>query len=389
LSDREGDVPAFKFEPLMLPPEAEAMRRKVRAFLEEERAQGRYAAHRCSWITFDPDFSRRAAAAGFIGMTWPKKYGGGERSNLERFVVTEEMLAAAAPGGAHWIADRQSGPQILKYGSERARQSILPRIASGECYFGIGMSEPNSGSDLAAVRTRADKAEGGWFLNGAKIWTTNAHRVHYLIVLARTEPLGKNRHAGLTQFIVDTAAQGIEIRPILDLSGGHEFNEVFFRDCFVPADMLIGKPGEGWARVTGELAFERAGPDRFMSDIRLLVEVINRVGPDPSQRQAVEIGRLISHLAALRRMSSSIAGLMERGESPVTEAALVKDVGTAFEREIPEIVRRVSPAEPSLDDDEHYSQALANVLLQAPSFTIRGGTPEILRGLIARGLGLR
>lgn len=143
------------------------------------------------------------------------------------------------------------------------------------------------------------------------------------------------------------------------------------------------------AHVTGELAFERGGPDRFMSDIRLLVELINRVGPDPGERNAVEIGRLVSHLAALRRMSSSIAGVLERGESPVTEAALVKDVGTAFEREIPEIVRRVSPVEPSLDDEEPYSQALANVLLYAPSFTIRGGTPEILRGMIARGLGLR
>ena len=382
-------MPAFKFEPLILPLEAEAMRRKVRAFLEDERVQGRYASHRCSWITFDPDFSRRAAAAGFVGMTWPKQYGGGEHSNLERFVVTEEMLAAGAPGGAHWIADRQSGPQILKHGSERARQLILPRIAAGECYFGIGMSEPNSGSDLAAVRTRADKTEGGWLLNGSKIWTSNAHRVHYLIVLARTEPPGRNRHAGLTQFIVDTASPGIEIRPILNLSGVHEFNEVFFQDCFVPDDMLIGKPGEGWAHVTGELAFERGGPDRFMSDIRLLVELINRVGPDPGERNAVEIGRLVSHLAALRRMSSSIAGLLERGESPVTEAALVKDVGTAFEREIPEIVRRVSPVEPSLDDEDPYSQALANVLLYAPSFTIRGGTPEILRGMIARGLGLR
>jgi hypothetical protein len=383
-------VPAFKFDPLVLPLEAEEMRRRVRAFLEEERKQGRYAAHRSTWTTFDPDFSRRTGAAGFIGMTWPKQYGGGERSNLERFVVAEEMLAAGAPGGAHWIADRQSGPQILKHGSERARRLILPRIAAGECYFGIGMSEPDSGSDLAAVRTRAQKVDGGWNINGAKIWTSNAHRVHYLIVLTRTEAAGGNRHAGMTQFIVDTASNGIEIRPILNLSGSHEFNEVFFKNCFVPDDMMIGKPGEGWARVTGELAFERAGPDRFMSDVRLLVEVIDRVGPDPSERQAVEIGRLISHLASLRRMSSSIAGLMERGESPATEAALVKDVGTAFEREVPEVVRRLLPTEPSLDDDcDEYSQALANVLLYAPSFTIRGGTPEILRGMIARGLGLR
>jgi alkylation response protein AidB-like acyl-CoA dehydrogenase len=366
------------------------MRRKVRAFLDNERAAKRYEAHRSSWSTFNPDFSRRAAEEGFIGMTWPKKYGGGEYSSLERFVVTEEMLAAGAPGGAHWIADRQSGPQILKHGSERARQLILPRIAAGKCYFGIGMSEPDSGSDLAAVRTKADKVERGYVINGAKIWTSNAHRVHYLIVLARTEPLGQDRHAGLSQFVVDTASPGIEIRPILNLSGGHEFNEVFFCDCFVPDDMMIGQPGEGWSRVTGELAFERAGPDRFMSDIRLLVELIDKVGCQPNERQAVEIGRAVAHFAALRRMSSSIAGLLERGESPITEAALVKDVGTAFERQIPEMVRTLVPVEASVDDDgDAFSQALAHVLLHAPSFTIRGGTPEILRGMIARGLGLR
>jgi alkylation response protein AidB-like acyl-CoA dehydrogenase len=380
---------AFRFEALKLPPEADAMRKRVRAFLREERESGRYAAHRSSWTTFDAEFTKRAGAQGFIGITWPKEYGGGARSNLERFVVTEEMLAAGAPAGAHWIADRQSGPQILHHGSQRAKETILPRIAAGECYFGIGMSEPNSGSDLAATRTKADKVEGGWVINGSKIWTTNAHLVHYLIVLARSEPPSENRHAGLSQYIVDTKTKGLEIRPIHNMGGGHEFNEVFFRDVFVPDDMIVGKPGEGWTRVTGELAFERSGPDRFMSDIRLLVELIEHVGKKPTERQAIEIGRFTAHLASLRRMSSSIAGLLERGESPVTEAALVKDVGTAFEREIPEIARKIAPIEASLDDDRIYSQALAHTTLHAPSFTLRGGTPEILRGMIARGLGLR
>jgi alkylation response protein AidB-like acyl-CoA dehydrogenase len=300
------------------------------------------------------------------------------------------MLAAGAPAGAHWIADRQSGPQILKHGSDRARTSILPRIAAGECYFGIGMSEPDSGSDLAAVRTRAEKSDGGWRINGSKIWTSNAHRAHYLIALVRTEPPSENRHAGLSQFIIDMSQPGVEVRPIHNLSGGHEFNEVFFRDYFVPDDMMVGQQGSGWTMVTGELAFERAGPDRFMSDIRLLVELIDEIGRQPNERQAVEIGRLVAHLAALRRMSTSIAGLIERGESPATEAALVKDVGTAFEREIPEIARRLVPVEPSTDDEEDvFSDAMAHVLFHAPSYTIRGGTPEILRGMIARGLGLR
>ncbi len=381
---------AFRFEALKLPPEAEAMRKRVREFLKDEKEAGRFAAHRTSWVSFQPEFSKRAGAAGFIGMTWPKQHGGHERSNLERFVVTEEMLAAGAPAGAHWIADRQSGPQILKHGSDRARTSILPRIAAGECYFGIGMSEPDSGSDLAAVRTRAEKSDGGWRINGSKIWTSNAHRAHYLIALVRTEPPSENRHAGLSQFIIDMSQPGVEVRPIHNLSGGHEFNEVFFRDYFVPDDMMVGQQGSGWTMVTGELAFERAGPDRFMSDIRLLVELIDEIGRQPNERQAVEIGRLVAHLAALRRMSTSIAGLIERGESPATEAALVKDVGTAFEREIPEIARRLVPVEPSTDDEEDvFSDAMAHVLFHAPSYTIRGGTPEILRGMIARGLGLR
>ena len=381
-------MPAFRFDALAMTPAADAMRETVRAWLQREREEGRYSPYRCSWSTFDPAFSQRAGAAGFIGMTWPRQYGGQERTDLERFVVAEEMLAAGAPGGAHWIADRQSGPQILKHGSERARSTILPRIAAGECYFGIGMSEPNSGSDLAAVRTKGEKVQGGWCLNGSKIWTSNAHRADYLIALVRTAPAGDDRHAGLTQFIIDLKAEGVTTRPIRNMTGEHEFNEVFFDNYVVADDMMVGPEGGGWSMVTKELAFERGGPDRFMSDFRLLNEVVKRVGPAPDVRQATEIGRLLTHGAALRRMSASIAGLVQRGENPVTEAALLKDVGTAFERDIPEVVRRVVPADPSLDDDG-FNEALADVLLRAPSFTIRGGTPEILRGMIARGLGLR
>ncbi|MEQ8349589.1 MAG: acyl-CoA dehydrogenase family protein [Sneathiellaceae bacterium] len=379
----------FRFDPLRLPPEAAATRQRIRAYLSSEREAGRFAANR-SWDSFDPDFSRRLGPAGFIGMTWPKRYGGQERSALERFVVTEELLASGAPCGAHWVADRQSGPQILKHGSERARQEILPRIAAGECYFGIGMSEPDSGSDLAAVRTRAVPADEGWRINGSKIWTSNAHRAHYLIALVRTEPPGEDRHAGLTQFVIDLSAPGLTIRPIRNMAGHHEFNEVFFEDHLVADDMRIGPPGKGWQMVLGELAFERAGPERFMSDYRLLVEAIDRAGPSPDARQAVEIGRLVSHAAGLRRMVTSIAGLIEQGEVPGVEAALMKDVGTTFEREVPEVVRRIAPAEPSLDDPaDRYVDALARVTLQAPSYTLRGGTREILRGMIARGLGLR
>jgi alkylation response protein AidB-like acyl-CoA dehydrogenase len=381
---------AFQFDAPRLPPEALQARRRVREFLAAERAAGRYAPHRSSWSTFDADFSRRAGAAGFVGVTWPLEYGGQAQSSLVRFVVTEELLAAGAPCFAHWVADRQSGPQILRNGSERARREILPRICRGECYFGIGMSEPDSGSDLAAVRTRAVRADGGWLINGSKIWTSNAHRVHYLIALMRTGDAGEDRHGGLTQFIVDMMQPGVTVRPIHNLSGGHEFNEVHFRDYFVPDDMMVGAEGQGWALVTQELAFERSSPDRFLSDYRLLVELVERAGRTPDTWQAVEIGRLVAHLATLRRMSGAIAGLLDRGISPNVEAALVKDVGTGFEREIPEVARRLVAVQPSLEaHDDVFAETLGHVVLHAPAYTLRGGTREILRGIIARGLGLR
>jgi alkylation response protein AidB-like acyl-CoA dehydrogenase len=380
----------FRFDPVTLPPAAEETRVKVRAFLKEELKRGYFKPHLCSWSTFDAEFSRRAGAAGFIGMTWPEEYGGRRASNFERYVVTEEMLAFGAPCGAHWIADRQSGPQILKHGSERIKKLVLPKIARGECYFGIGMSEPDTGSDLASVRTKAVKADGGWVINGSKIWTTYAQFDHYLIVLARTATDPANRNAGLTQFLADMSAPSITVRPIHNLAGGHEFNEVFFKDHFVPDDMVIGKEGDGWAMVTGELSLERSGPDRFLSDFRLIVELVDAVGKTPDRLQAAEIGRMVSQVATLRRMSQSVAGLIEQGENPAIEASLVKEQGNLFEQEVPEVARRLVACEPSLDDDDdHFSQALAESILHAPSFSLRGGTREILRGVIARGLGLR
>jgi alkylation response protein AidB-like acyl-CoA dehydrogenase len=380
----------FRFDSAALPPEAETARARVRRFLADELAAGTYLPRRSSWTTFDAAFSRRAGAAGLIGLTLPVEYGGHGQSDLVRFVVTAELLAAGAPCFAHWVADRQSAPQILRHGSERARREILPRIAAGECYFGIGMSEPDSGSDLAAVRTRAVRTDGGWLVNGSKIWTSNAHRVHYLIALVRTGDAGESRHEGLTQLIIDMSRPGLTVRPIHDLAGKHEFNEVFFEDHFVPDDLMLGAEGQGWSIVTSELAFERSGPDRFLSDYPLLVELVDRVGPAPDERRAVEIGRLVAHLAALMRMSTSVAGLLDKGLTPNVEAALVKDVGTNFERAVPEVARRLVPAEASPEDEEDaFADGLAHIVLNAPAYTLRGGTREILRGMIARGLGLR
>ncbi|WP_101675266.1 acyl-CoA dehydrogenase family protein [Alloalcanivorax mobilis] len=380
---------AFRFDPVALPESARQLRREVRDFLAEQISKGGITPHRNSWGSYDADFSALCGERGYIGMRWPKRYGGHEKSALERYVVTEEMLAAGAPVGAHWVADRQSGANILAHGSEQAKQEILPEIAAGQCFFAIGMSEPNSGSDLAAATTRAEPTEGGWLINGTKIWTSSAHRAHYLIALARTAAKTEDRHAGLTQFIVKLGGDDVKVRPIYNLYGGHDFNEVVFDNTFVPAHRVIGKEGDGWRMVTGELAFERSGPDRFLSTFQLLRQLIDALGEQPDRRDRAALGRLVAHLATLRTMSTSVAGMLERGESPNLEAALVKDIGTTFEQEIPEIARLLVEARPGLERGDPFNEALARAVLTSPSFTIRGGTREILRGIIAKGLGLR
>jgi alkylation response protein AidB-like acyl-CoA dehydrogenase len=379
----------FQFDLLELPPEAEALRGEVRAFLRE--TVGDAAPHKRarSWGGFDREFSKKVGARGWIGLMWPRQYGGHERTALERYVVLEEMLAAGAPVSAHWVADRQSGPLLLRFGTEEQRQRFLPRIARGELAFAIGMSEPDSGSDLASIRTRAEKVSGGYKVNGTKIWTSNAHLSDYAIALFRTQVVPDKKHEGLSQFLVDLKSPGIEIRPIYDLSGEHHFNEVHFQDCFVPEDMRVGDEGAGWKQVTTELAFERSGPERYLSSIQLLIETIREVGKEPGERAAVTVGRLVAHLATLRQMSLSVAGMLQAGANPNLEAAVVKDVGTGFEQEIPEVIHGLYGVEPRLESGSQFERTLGFLMQHAPSFSLRGGTREILRGIIARGLGLR
>ncbi len=374
-------------------PTAEALRQEVRDFLAAELRDRPASARAESWSGNDPAFSRKMGARGWIGMTWPKQYGGQERSALDRYVVLEEMLAAGAPVGYHWVADRQSGPNILRNGTQAQRDLILPRIAAGECSFCIGMSEPDSGSDLAAARTRAQPVQGGWLVNGTKVWTSGAHKADYMILFCRTGAKSDDRHAGASQFLVDmkqARTGGMTVRPIIDMRGAHHFNEVAITDLLLPQDALLGKEGDGWAQVTAELAFERSGPDRFLSAFTLLVEVVRALGPDAPDRAAVAIGRLTSHILALRRLSRSVAGMLQDGEDPALQAALVKDLGNVLEQETVEVVRLLVDVEPTEEDGSPpLTAVMAHLVMTAPSFSLRGGTREILRGMIARGLGLR
>jgi len=383
---------AIRFDPMRLPPETTQLRTQVRAFLAEEAARGTFdPAIGLRNPGYDRDFSMRVGAWGWIGMTWPRQYGGGERSHLDRYVVTEEFRAAAAPTWSHFVADRQSGPVILKYGSESMKTDILPKIARGELCFAIGMSEPNSGSDPFAASTKAELEGNRYRVNGTKIWTSNAHRAEYMIALLRTSPATpENRRHGLTQFLVDMSLPGITVTPIGQMPGPSDFNEVRFQDVMIPAGYVLGEVDDAWKQATSKLAYERSGPERFLETIYVLYELIDLAAANPGERLTEGIGRLVAQLATLRNMSLSVAGMLEAGELPEIESALVKELGTNWEQILPSKARDLAPTAPMEPGNRlNFDQTLAYATLIAPKLTIQGGTREILRGIIARGLGLR
>jgi alkylation response protein AidB-like acyl-CoA dehydrogenase len=375
-----------------LPPDAEAIRPRVRALIEEHVLHLPLHERVRTWLGADAGFSRAMGEAGLLGLTLPTEYGGHGLGAFARFVVVEELLAAGAPVGAHWVADRQSAPLILKFGTEAQKQKYVPPICRGEAYYCIGMSEPGSGSDLASVRTSATRTERGtWLVNGQKVWTSYAHQCDYMIALLRTSGGPENRQAGLSQLLIDLKAPGITIRPIRDLNGDEDFNEVFFDNVELPGDVLIGQEGAGWDQVTAELAFERSGPERIYSSALLLdawIKAIGKAGADSEQRLMLA-GSFTAQLAALRELSIAVTARLVVGESPVVEASLLKDLGTSLEQAIPLAIADDLAGRPDEPVDPELMRALKVMLHITPAYSLRGGTREIIRGIIARGLGLR
>jgi len=379
----------FNFTPLKMPPDVASLRRAVRAFLDTELAELKAVDKAQSWAGYSADFSRKLAAKGWVGMTWPKALGGSEASALHRYVVIEELLAAGAPVAAHWIADRQSGTLLVRYASEAVQQRFVPAMARGEMFFCIGMSEPNSGSDLASIKTKAHRVDGGWVINGSKLWTTNAHRSQIMIALVRTTAQGQARHAGLSQFIIDLSSEGVKINSIADHLGARHFGEIFFDNVFVSDDMLLGAEGDGWNQVNSELALERSGPERYLSSYRLFAELLESLDGECDDATTQTIGEITADLWTLRQMSMSIAGQLAEGSEPSLEASMVKDLGACFEQNLPHSVQAGIGASIPSDRDSDLSETLSYLLMASPAFSLRGGTREILRGIIARGLGLK
>jgi acyl-CoA dehydrogenase len=359
------------------------LRREVRQFLASELALRSFRPQCDSWMVgHSPTFSQKLGSRGWVGMTIPVRYGGAGRSSAERYAVIEELLAAGAPVAAHWFADRQIAPALLRHGTAAQQETFLPGICRGEIYFAIGMSEPDSGSDLAAVRTRAERDATGWRLTGSKVWTSHAHCAHYALVLARTDSVTDgNRHLGLSQFLVDLTLPGIEVRPIVTLDGAQHFNEVFFDDVALDDDALLGSRGEGWRQVMQELALERSGPERFLSTMPLLRSFLRCPGSgDPG------LGILLAEASSIRAMSLAVAESLGRGEVPTVESAVVKDLGTLFERKVIDVVRAGTATRPALDSSNELERLLGEAIVHSPDRTLRGGANEVLRGIVAKAL---
>jgi alkylation response protein AidB-like acyl-CoA dehydrogenase len=370
--------------PLSSSPEPEGFRQRVRDFLRDERDAYPAIFH----SGYDRDFSRRLGSASLLAVSIPREYGGAGLTPVHQFIAAEELLAARAPIGSHIAAERQTAPMLLRVGSEEQKSHFLPLIAAGLIGFALGMSEPDSGSDLSSVRTRATAVPGGWSVTGTKVWTSWADRVQYAVALCRTSPQGQDRHAGLSQFIIDLAAPGVTISPIQTLDGRAHFSEVSFEDVYVPENMLLGKEGSGWKQVTSELAYERSGPDRWLSTFGVFSSLI-AAAPALEDEAVLEIGRAAATYRVLHEMSYGIARAVEDGEDPASAGAVVKDLGTTFEQALVVAAGRLERRAEGEPDDARVnalSEATQAAALIAPGFTIRGGTTQVLRTVVSREL---
>ncbi|GAA0636157.1 acyl-CoA dehydrogenase family protein [Sporichthya brevicatena] len=377
--------PAYDFELTELTEQEQELQRTVRAFVAEQAHRWQGTPGLGMGAAADREFSKLLGARGWLGMGLPVAYGGGGRSMVERFVVVEELLRAGAPVAHHWFADRQSGMVIAKYGTEDQKRRFLPGICAGELAFCVGMSEPDSGSDLASVTTRAVPHRSGWLLNGTKVWTSGAQYSDWMIALVRTSAEA-DRHAGLSQVLVDLRAPGVRVSPIQLLTGESDFCEVSLVDVWIGPDQVLGVVGEGWAQVTSELAYERSGPERWLSTYLVLEAFLRAQSGDPDPEALSVIGEMTARMWALRLLSLSMARALDAGRLPVVESSMVKEMATRFEQELLGRIQELVDVEPDLTSDVDFERLLGRAVLAAPIFTLRGGTIEILRTVVAKGL---
>lgn len=382
--------------------EQEKLRQEVRSFLDDELKKGTFTTHCDAWMGgYSKEFSRKMGEKGWIGYCWPKDYHGQGKSYIDRLVITEEIVRYGAPAASHWFADRQMGPSILKHGTKEQQDFFLPRIVKGELCFGIGMSEPGAGCDLASLRTKAVLDGDYYVINGQKVWTSGAHHIDYIYLVARTDQ-DAPKHKGISEFIIDMKTPGIDVRPLIDMTGGHHYNEVFFDNVRIPKTTLVGGLNKGFYQIAQQLDFERSGVERLMTNYPLLEDIVTYVKETDYRGQPLSksvlarqsVADLFISFEAGRLLTYRVAWVLDQGKIPTTEAALAKAFSTSFEQQLAHTAAQIPGLYGTLRQGSKgvptaFRESPAESCIFSPAYTIQGGTNEILRNIIAgRGLGL-
>jgi alkylation response protein AidB-like acyl-CoA dehydrogenase len=373
---------------LTLTSDEQAFRDEVRTWLEDNHPGAGPEGDDSVRFEFQRDWQRKMHADGWAGVAWPKEYGGRGASLLEQTIFYSEMAAAKVPRPANILGLVMGGPVVMAHGDESQKERFLEPILSAEEIWCQGFSEPESGSDLASLKTRATKVDGGWSVTGQKVWTTLAHISKWCMLVARTDA-DVPKHKGLTYFICDMEQEGVEVRPLLQITGEAEFNEVFFNEAFVPDENVIGGVGNGWMVAITTLMNERAGLGAsaavgISNDLDALVEMINQrgLGSDPMLRQRIaklKMGSEALRLGALRSLSSQI-----KTGIPGPEGSVLKWQWGSINQELTELATDALGSE-GLESEQEWTYKM----LRSRANSIEGGTTEVLKNIIAeRVLGL-
>ncbi len=383
--------------------EQKRFREEVQDFLKLELKQGSFEPIQNAWMDgFSKEFSRKMSEKGWIGLTWPKEYGGQGRSYIDRTIMQEEMLKAGAPLAFHFLGDRQIGPTLIRFGSDELKKEFLPKIINAEISFCLCMSEPDAGSDLASVRTTAIEEGNDYTINGQKVWTTLGHMADFGWLLAKTN-LNPSlpRHKTLSEFLLNMKSPGVTVQPLINILGDHSFNEVFLDDVKVPKDRLIGEKDKGFDQIMEQIVYERAGIERLMQNYPVkecLVEyakTTKRNGrylwEDPIIRNSIatleiefNVGRILCY---------HVAWTIDQGRVPNYEASVCKVFCTQFEKKLSDAATQLMGLYGQLlpgSKRAPYGGIASESYLLSPSYTLQGGTVEILKNIIAlRGLKLQ
>ena len=374
--------------------EQDKFRQEVRDFLEEELRQGLWEPSCDAWIMgYDPEFTKRVAEKGWIGLTWPKDHGGQERPFVDRLILTEEMLRYGAPAACHWFADRQIGGAIVHYGTDEQKKELLPMILRGEAYVGLGMSEPDAGSDLASLKTKATEDGDYYIIDGQKTWTSGGSHMNWIYLVARTDP-DAPKHRGISEFFFETSLPGVTIQHIVDITGGIHFNEVFFDNVRVPKKCLIGEKNRGFYQILNQLDYERSGMERLMANYPLFEALVqytketNRDGKPLCEKPLIrsKLAQLKIELEIGRLHMYRVAAVMDEGRAPNWESSMSKAYGTSFEQRLANtaigILGLYGQLSPQSERVPMHGMAYHSYL-SSKGYSLQAGTSEILKNILA------